>query len=67
MPAAVNSAMSACERADAVLVLTEWAEFVDLDPYVVGTLVNKRTVIDGRMCLDAAKWAGAGWEYRSWN
>jgi UDPglucose 6-dehydrogenase len=61
----VDSAMSACERADAVLVLTEWAEFVDLDPYAVGTFVNKRIVIDGRMCLDAAKWASAGWEYRT--
>ncbi len=61
----VDSATIACERADAVLVLTEWAEFVDLDPHAVGKLVNKRIVIDGRMCLDAAKWTGAGWEYRS--
>jgi UDPglucose 6-dehydrogenase len=61
----VDSATDACEHADAVLVLTEWAEFVDLDPYMLGKLVNKRLVIDGRMCLDAPKWTGAGWDYRS--
>ena len=27
-----TSALEACDRADAVLVLTEWQEFVDLDP-----------------------------------
>jgi UDPglucose 6-dehydrogenase len=61
----VDSATVACEQSDAVLVLTEWAEFVDLDPRALAKLVNKRLVIDGRMCLDAAKWTGAGWDYRS--
>lgn len=61
----VDSTMSACDRADAVLVLTEWDEFVDLDPRILGNVVNKRIVVDGRMCLDKAKWKGAGWEYWS--
>jgi UDPglucose 6-dehydrogenase len=61
----VDSAMSACGRADVVLVLTEWDEFVDLDPYALSTVVSRQTVIDGRMCLDAAKWKDAGWEYWS--
>jgi UDPglucose 6-dehydrogenase len=61
----VDSAMRACDRADVVLVLTEWDEFVDLDPGVLAKVVRRRIVIDGRLCLDAAKWKDAGWEYRS--
>jgi UDPglucose 6-dehydrogenase len=60
-----DSAMGACDRADVVLVLTEWNEFVSLDPHLLGDVVRSRTVIDGRMCLDVAKWRDAGWEYRS--
>ena len=29
-----TSVVEACDRADAVLVLTEWREFVDLDPTI---------------------------------
>lgn len=58
------SALEACENADAVLVLTEWAEFVTLDPRQVAQITRKRNVIDGRMCLDADAWSGAGWTYR---
>ncbi|MGK2880788.1 MAG: UDP-glucose dehydrogenase family protein [Mycobacterium sp.] len=57
------SATHACEGADAVLVLTEWNEFQTLDPHVIGDLVRDRVMIDGRMCLDGAKWAQAGWQY----
>ena len=60
-----DSVVSACDRADVVLVLTEWDEFVDLDPYELGDLVSRRTVIDGRLCLNRAKWEAADWEYRS--
>jgi UDPglucose 6-dehydrogenase len=61
----VDSTLAACERADVVLLLTEWDEFVDLDPEVLSDVVKRRIIIDGRMCLDTAKWKGAGWEYRS--
>jgi UDPglucose 6-dehydrogenase len=61
----VDSAMAACDRADIVLVLTEWDEFVDLDPIAVGDVVRRKVVVDGRMCLDVAKWKDAGWEYLS--
>jgi UDPglucose 6-dehydrogenase len=61
----VDSAVRACDRADVVLVLTEWDEFVDLDPCVLGEAVRRNVVIDGRMCLDVAKWKNAGWEYWS--
>ena len=57
-----TSVTEACDRADAVLVLTEWREFVDLDPdELVGT-VRARVVVDGRNCLDVARWTTAGWQ-----
>ncbi|OBG76447.1 MULTISPECIES: UDP-glucose/GDP-mannose dehydrogenase family protein [unclassified Mycobacterium] len=55
------SVEEACDRADAVLVLTEWRQFVDLDPDVLADRVRARTVVDGRNCLDAARWTQAGW------
>jgi len=55
------SVLEACERADAVLVLTEWQEFVDLDPAELAATVRSRIVVDGRNCLDADRWRAAGW------
>ncbi|MBX4169936.1 UDP-glucose/GDP-mannose dehydrogenase family protein [Rhodococcus sp. DMU2021] len=59
---ATNS-FEACERADAVLVLTEWSEFKDLDPSELATTVRSRVVLDGRQCLEQARWEDAGWRY----
>jgi len=55
------SALEACDRADAVLVLTEWQEFVDLDPADLATTVRSKVVVDGRNCLDVDEWQSAGW------
>jgi UDPglucose 6-dehydrogenase len=60
-----ESADEAVAGADAVLVLTEWPEFVNADPEDLGRLVRTRTVIDGRNCLDAERWAQAGWTVSS--
>lgn len=56
-----TSVDEACHRADAVLVLTEWREFVDLDPATLSDVVHAKVVVDGRNCLDRATWAAAGW------
>ena len=56
-----TSVIEACERADAVLVLTEWAEFVDLDPAALAGTVRAKVVVDGRNCLDFDPWRRAGW------
>lgn len=56
-----TSAAEACERADAVLVLTEWAEFVDMDPDALSDTVRTKVVVDGRNCLDVERWRHAGW------
>ena len=56
-----TSAIEACERADAVLVLTEWNEFVEMDPHVLADTVRAKVVVDGRNCLDTGRWQQAGW------
>src|SRR5215211_1091748 len=56
-----TSAVEACERSDAVLVLTEWREFVDLDPSELADTVRAKVVVDGRNCLDSSKWDQACW------
>ncbi len=48
--------------ADAVLLLTEWAEFRALTPEDLEPLVASRRIIDGRNVLDSAAWETAGWE-----
>ena len=60
-----ESALEACQDADAVLVLTEWAEFIRLDPAALGGVVRQRNIVDGRMCLDKAVWTSVGWVYRA--
>lgn len=50
--------------ADALVVLTEWQVFRDLDPVVLSTKTSARVIVDGRNCLDPAQWRAAGWTYR---
>lgn len=54
----------ACDGADVTLVLTEWDEFRQIEPAYLDRIVRRRCIIDGRNCLDRAKWRGAGWVYR---
>jgi UDPglucose 6-dehydrogenase len=58
------SVEDACRDADIVLHLTEWSEFRELDPVVLGEVVAQRKVLDGRNVLDAVGWRAAGWTYR---
>ncbi|WP_328535214.1 UDP-glucose dehydrogenase family protein [Streptomyces sp. NBC_00344] len=59
-----TSADEAVTGADLLCVLTEWQEFCSADPARVARLVAGCRVVDGRNCLDATRWLGAGWEYR---
>jgi UDPglucose 6-dehydrogenase len=59
---AVNPAEAAA-GAGAVLVLTEWPEFANLDPGQLRDTVAERLIVDGRNALDPARWRQAGWEY----
>ncbi len=59
-----DSVEEAAEGADLVVLLTEWREYVDIDPVLLGKQVNTKRVLDGRNSLDPARWTEAGWEYR---
>jgi UDPglucose 6-dehydrogenase len=58
-------AVTACREADAVLVLTDWAEFAALDPFELADVVASRRVLDGRLVLDPAKWRAADWDFHA--
>jgi len=60
-----GTAEEAAERADAVLVLTEWKQYRELDPVAFGGIVAQKRVLDGRNALDRDAWTAAGWTYRA--
>ena len=77
-PAALDNARHACPElsyaetlaeaardARIVLLLTEWAEFADLTPDDLETIVAQRNIVDGRNVLDPDLWRTAGWNYRA--
>ena len=53
----------ALQDADLVLLLTEWDEYVQLDPARVANLVRRPVIIDGRNALNPARWRASGWTY----
>lgn len=54
----------AVRDADAILLLTEWQQYRELDPHLLRRSVNNPRILDGRNVLDPAKWRAAGWQYR---
>ncbi|MET1042747.1 MAG: UDP-glucose/GDP-mannose dehydrogenase family protein [Microbacteriaceae bacterium] len=61
----VASPGEAAAGADAVVVLTEWRQYKDLDPVTFAESVSVRAIVDGRNCLDPERWREAGWLYRA--
>ena len=60
-----DTPFEAAERADAVLLLTEWTQYRERDPEKFGEVVAQRRVLDGRNALDRDRWEAAGWSYRA--
>jgi UDPglucose 6-dehydrogenase len=60
-----GSAAEAARDADAVLHLTEWAEFREMDPAALSDVVREKRIVDGRNALEPAVWRAAGWTYRA--
>jgi UDPglucose 6-dehydrogenase len=58
-----EDALDAVEGADAVVLVTEWQEFRDLDWAQVAAAMRGKVVIDGRNALDAAAVRAAGLVY----
>jgi UDPglucose 6-dehydrogenase len=57
------SALEALEGADAAILVTEWAEFAQLDWAEAGSRMARRLLVDGRNFLDPARLLEAGFEY----
>ena len=55
----------AVRDAEVVLLLTEWPEYVAIDPAVLRAYVASPRIIDGRNCLEPVLWRAAGWTYRA--
>ncbi|MFC7219425.1 UDP-glucose dehydrogenase family protein [Streptomyces polyrhachis] len=60
-----GSPTEAAQEAHVTLLLTEWSDFVELDPEEFGSVVADRNVVDGRNALSPIAWRAAGWNYRA--
>lgn len=60
-----ESVSAAVEGADLVLIMTEWKEFLELDPIGLSSVVANPIVVDGRNVLDRGAWVEAGWEFHA--
>jgi UDPglucose 6-dehydrogenase len=58
-----DSAMSAAEDADAIVLVTEWPEFRDLDLGLVSKQMAQSILVDGRNLFDPAAARIAGFDY----
>jgi len=59
-----SSVPDAAADADAVLHLTEWADYRGIDPAMLAMVVARRNMIDARCALDENAWRSAGWSFR---
>jgi UDPglucose 6-dehydrogenase len=50
--------------ADAVVLVTEWPVYRELDPERVAALAGNPLIVDARNCLEPSKWRAAGWTYQ---
>ena len=55
---------SMAEGCDALMVITEWNEFKNLDLERIRNLLNQATILDGRNIYDPEKMAALGFQYR---
>ncbi len=58
-----DSAIDALRDVDAIVIVTEWPEFAELDWSEVASVTAGRVVIDGRNCLEASRVRAAGFVY----
>lgn len=50
-------------EADAIVLLTEWQEFKEIDPKKISDLLNQKIIIDSRNLLQKNKWEKAGFVF----
>ncbi|MER7796936.1 UDP-glucose/GDP-mannose dehydrogenase family protein [Microbacterium sp. NPDC096154] len=54
---------AALDGAEAVVVVTEWKQYRQLDPRETAAKVARPVIFDGRNVLDPAAWRAEGWTY----
>jgi UDPglucose 6-dehydrogenase len=54
--------IEALREADLVILGTEWKQYKEADPAILGSVVASKNIIDGRNVLDVALWQAAGWK-----
>lgn len=54
----------ALHGAEAIVLGTEWPEYVSIDPRHARSLVAAPNIFDGRNALDSERWRRAGWNYQ---
>jgi UDPglucose 6-dehydrogenase len=53
----VETAVEAATNADALLILTEWSEFSQVDPKTIANVMSGSVVLDTRRILPVEKWS----------
>ncbi len=53
----------ASEGCDAIVLVTEWPEFLELDYARIGKLMKSKVIVDGRNALDKERLIGLGFKY----
>lgn len=61
----VDSAQAALKNAHALVIVTEWKEFIAVEPQVLHTALKDKLVFDGRNIFDPPTMAKAGLTYLS--
>lgn len=54
---------SAAKNSDAIVLVTEWNEFLELDYEKIGAVMKSKVVVDGRNVLDGEKLRALGFRY----
>ncbi|HET9379668.1 MAG TPA: UDP-glucose/GDP-mannose dehydrogenase family protein [Streptomyces sp.] len=57
--------LTACQGAELVLHLTEWAQYREVDPVKLARVVREPVLVDGRNALPLDDWRAAGWTVRA--
>lgn len=58
------SVEESCERAELLIVLTEWSQFVEVQPNQISQKMSSKQIIDCRNILDKHRWIDAGFSYQ---
>lgn len=60
-----TTAEEACDECDALVLVTDWPEYRELDWTALAARMRNPLILDGRHFLDAEKLKGAGFQYLS--